>query len=116
MSNADTDSVGEPSKTTINIRLTKSFLEDIDATWQKERYNSRRECMRDALRDTVRHPDPTRESWKEMAAVEHARRTGANETFSREEILGDRWARLGGRQFRGPAKRTYDDLEWGLNA
>ncbi|PSP52020.1 CopG family transcriptional regulator, partial [Halobacteriales archaeon QH_1_68_42] len=42
-----------------------------------------------ALRDAVRHPDLTRESWKEIAAVEHARRTGESETFSREEILDD---------------------------
>ena len=65
------------------------FLEDIDATWQDEGYNSRSEFIREALRDAVRHPDLTRESWKEIAAVEQARRTGESETFSREEILCD---------------------------
>jgi Arc/MetJ-type ribon-helix-helix transcriptional regulator len=80
---------GEPEKTNVNIRLTESFLADIDATWQKEGYNNRSEFIRDALRDAVRHPDLTRESWKEIAAVEHARRTGESETFSREEILDD---------------------------
>lgn len=89
MSNADTDGDGEPSKTNINVRLTESFLEDIDATWREEGYNSRSEFIRDSLRDAVRHPDLTRESWKEIAAVEHARRTGESETFSREEILED---------------------------
>jgi Arc/MetJ-type ribon-helix-helix transcriptional regulator len=88
MSNTDTAS-GDPEKTNINIRLTEMFLEDIDATWQDEGYNSRSEFIREALRDAVRHPDLTRESWKEIAAVEHARRTGESETFSREEILGD---------------------------
>ncbi len=52
--------------------MTETFLEDIDATWRGEGYNSRSEFIRDA----VRHPDLTRESWKEIAAVEHARRTG----------------------------------------
>jgi Arc/MetJ-type ribon-helix-helix transcriptional regulator len=88
MSNTDTAG-GDPEKTNINIRLTEMFLEDIDATWQDEGYNSRSEFIREALRDAVRHPDLTRESWKEIAAVEHARRTGESETFSREEILDD---------------------------
>ncbi|WP_311173084.1 ribbon-helix-helix domain-containing protein [Halobellus ordinarius] len=89
MSGTDTTNGGEPTKTNINIRLTESFLEDIDATWQAEGYNSRSEFIRDALRDAVKHPELTRESWKEIAAVEHARRTGDSETFSREEILAD---------------------------
>lgn len=88
MSNTDT-SKDTPEKTNINIRVTETFLEDIDATWQEEGYNSRSEFIREALRDAVRHPDLTRESWKEIAAVEHARRTGESETFSREEILGE---------------------------
>jgi Arc/MetJ-type ribon-helix-helix transcriptional regulator len=88
MSGTDT-SDGGPEKTNINIRVTETFLEDIDATWQEEGYNSRSEFIRDALRDAVRHPDLTRESWKEIAAVEHARREGESETFSREEILGE---------------------------
>ncbi|PSP77052.1 CopG family transcriptional regulator [Halobacteriales archaeon QH_6_68_27] len=88
MSNTDTTGDG-PEKTNINIRVTETFLEDIDATWREEGYNSRSEFIRDALRDAVRHPDLTRESWKEIAAVEHARRTGESETFSREEILDD---------------------------
>ena len=88
MSDADTDG-SNPEKTNINIRLTESLLADIDATWREEGYNSRSEFVREALRDAVRHPDLTRESWKEIAAVEHARRTGESETFSREEILAD---------------------------
>ena len=88
MSNTDTTSE-DPTKTNINIRLTETFLEEIDATWQEEGYNSRSEFIREALRDAVRHPDMTRESWKEIAAVEHARRTGESESFSREEIVGD---------------------------
>ena len=89
MSDTDTDSGGDPPKTNVNIRLTEAFLDDIDSTWREEGYNSRSEFIRDALRDAVRHPDLTRESWKEIAAVEHARRTGESETFSRAEILGE---------------------------
>lgn len=89
MSDADTNGTNEPEKTNINIRLTETFLEDIDATWTDEGYNSRSEFIREALRDAVRHPELTRESWKEIAAVEHARRTGESETFTRDEILGD---------------------------
>lgn len=89
MSDADTTNGSEPEKTNINIRLTETFLEDIDATWRNQGYNSRSEFVRDALRDAVRHPDMTRESWKEIAAVEHARRTGESETFTRDDILDD---------------------------
>lgn len=89
MSDADTADDGDPEKTNVNIRLTESFLADIDATWREEGYNSRSEFIREALRDAVRHPDLTRESWKEIAAVEHARRTGESESFSREEILAE---------------------------
>jgi metal-responsive CopG/Arc/MetJ family transcriptional regulator len=88
MSNTDTAD-GGPEKTNINIRVTEMFLEDIDATWREEGYNSRSEFIRDALRDAVRHPGLTRESWKEIASVEHARRAGDDESFSREDILGD---------------------------
>ena len=89
MSDTDTNDRSDPEKPNINIRLTESFLEDIDATWREEGYNSRSEFIRDALRDAVKHPDLTRESWKEIAAVEHARRTGESETFDRDEILAD---------------------------
>jgi len=61
------------------------LLEDIGATWADEGYNSRSE----ALRDAVRRPGLTRESWKEIASVEHARRTGDSETVTRDELLND---------------------------
>lgn len=89
MSSTDTDESDGPTKTNINIRLTEALLEDIDATWVDEGYHSRSEFIREVLRDAVRHPELTRQSWKEIAAVEHARRTGESETFSREEILGN---------------------------
>lgn len=89
MSDADTNDRTEREKSTINIRLTESFLEDIDEAWHGEMYNNRSEFIRDALRDVVKHPDLTRETWKEIAAVEHARRTGESETFPRNaSVLG----------------------------
>lgn len=88
MSDTDTPNDG-PEKTNVNIRLTETLLADVDATWREEGYNSRSEFIREALRDAVRHPGLTRESWKGIAAVEHARRTGDSETFSRDEIVGD---------------------------
>jgi len=88
MSDTDTNDRG-PEKTNINIRLTESLLADVDATWRDEGYNSRSEFVRETLRDAVRHPRLTRESWKEIAAVEHARRSGDSETFSRDDILRD---------------------------
>ncbi len=88
MSSTDT-STDEPEKANINIRLIESFLEDVDATWQEEGYNSRSEFVRNALRDAVKHPGLTRESWKEIAAVEYARRTDDSEVFSRDEIRNE---------------------------
>ncbi|PSP28587.1 CopG family transcriptional regulator [Halobacteriales archaeon QH_2_65_14] len=88
MSDTDTNDA-DPEKTNINIRLTEALLADIDAAWRDEGYNSRSEFVREALRDAVRHPELTRESWKEIAAVEHARRAGESETFLRDEILGN---------------------------
>lgn len=88
MSDTDTNA-NDPESTNINIRVTETFLEDIDATWREEGYNSRSEFIREAIRDAVRHPGLSRESWKEIAAVEHARRTGESEVFTREDVLGD---------------------------
>ena len=87
MSDSDTRN-NDPETTNINVRLTESLLSDIDATWREEGYNSRSEFIRESLRDAVRHPELTRKSWKEIAAVEHARRTGESEVFARDEIVG----------------------------
>lgn len=89
MPDTGTDDQSEPGTTSITLRLTESFLNDIDATWREDGYNSRSEFIRHVLRDTVKHPGLTRESWKEIAAVEYARRTDEGETFSREELLAD---------------------------
>lgn len=79
----------EPETTTINIRLTQTFLDDIDATWKKEGYNSRSEFIRDAVRDAVKHPGLTRGAWKDIASTEYARRRGEETAYSREEIVDE---------------------------
>lgn len=88
MSNADSSSSGdEPEKVQINLRVSKAFLEDIDQTWQREGFNSRSEFLRYAARDAIKHPEFSREGWKQIAAGEHALRTGESELVSREDVL-----------------------------
>lgn len=88
MSNADsTGSDDGPEMVQINLRLSKSFLEDIDATWEQEGFNSRSEFLRYAARDAVKHPAFSREGWKQIAASEHERRSGEAEMVSREDVL-----------------------------
>lgn len=86
MANADTNDTQDPEKTNINLRLTESFLEDIDATWREEGFNSRSEFVRFVLRDAVKHPSFTREAWKAIATEEHKLRTGEGEAVSSEEV------------------------------
>lgn len=86
MSGADSGG-GDGSETVqINLRLTKSFLDDIDATWQEEGFNSRSEFIRYATRDAVKHPEFSREGWKQIAASEHELRDGAESLVSRDEV------------------------------
>ena len=59
-----------PDRTTVNIRMTKTFLEDVDGTWKEYGYNSRSEYIRDVLRDAVKHPDFNRADLKAMLASE----------------------------------------------
>jgi metal-responsive CopG/Arc/MetJ family transcriptional regulator len=66
MSETDTS----PDRTTVNIRMVQSFLDDIDATWQELGYNSRSEYVRDVLRDAVKHPEFNRADLKAIAASE----------------------------------------------
>jgi metal-responsive CopG/Arc/MetJ family transcriptional regulator len=66
MSEADTP----PEKTTVNIRMTETFLADVDGTWEDLGYNSRSEFIRDVLRDAVKHPEFNRADLKAMLAGE----------------------------------------------
>lgn len=76
-----------PETVQVNLRLTQAFLNDIDATWKEQGYNSRSEFLRHAARDAVKHPEFSREGWKQIAASEHELRTGEEDLVSREEVL-----------------------------
>ena len=86
MSNAEaTDD--DPEMVQINLRLSRAFLEDIDATWREEGFTSRSAFLRHAARDAVKHPAFSREGWKQIAASERALRSGEGELVSREDVL-----------------------------
>jgi Arc/MetJ-type ribon-helix-helix transcriptional regulator len=59
-----------PEKTTVNIRMTETFLDDVDATWESQGFNSRSEYIRAVLRDALKHPDFNRADLKAMLAGE----------------------------------------------
>lgn len=87
MSGIDTtDGDDDPETVQVNLRLTRAFLEDIDATWKEQGFNSRSEFLRHAARDAVKHPEFSREGWKQVAASEHDLRTGEAELVSRSEV------------------------------
>ena len=87
MSDADVSSGSdEPEKVQINLRLTRAFLDDIDATWKDQGFNSRSEFLRHVARDAVKHPDFSREGWRQIAASEHDLRSGGTELVSREDV------------------------------
>lgn len=88
MSEASSDSGDDgPEMVQINLRLSKAFLDDIDATWEEQGFNSRSEFLRYAARDAVKHPEFSREGWKQIAASEHDLRSGQAELVSREEVI-----------------------------
>lgn len=88
MSDADTGADdGGPETVQINLRLSRAFLEDIDATWEEQGFNSRSEFLRYAARDAVKHPDFSREGWKQIVASEHELRSDRAELVSREEVV-----------------------------
>ena len=83
MSEADTS----PDKTTVNIRMTETFLDDIDGTWEELGYNSRSEFIRDVLRDAVKHPEFDRADLKAMLAGEVDIQEGR--TYSSDEVKAE---------------------------
>ena len=76
-----------PEKTTVNIRITETFLADVDATWEDLGYNSRSEFVRDVLRDAVKHPEFNRADLKAIATSEVDIQEGR--THSSEEIKAE---------------------------
>mgnify|MGYP003851635279 CR=1 FL=1 len=87
MSDAETGDDADPEMVQVNLRVSEAFLEDIDATWREQGFNSRSEFLRYAARDAVKHPEFSREGWKQVAASEHDLRTDRSELVSRDEVL-----------------------------
>ena len=81
------ESSSPPEKTTVNIRITETFLSDVDATWEELGYNSRSEFVRDVLRDAVKHPEFNRADLKAITASEVDIQEGR--THSSEEIKAE---------------------------
>jgi Arc/MetJ-type ribon-helix-helix transcriptional regulator len=86
MSGAGSEASDDPEMTTLTLKVSKGFLDDLDATWRAEDFPSRSEFIRWALRDTVKHPTFSRAGWKDIATSEHQRRTGEGQTYSSDEI------------------------------
>ncbi|MFC6756397.1 MULTISPECIES: ribbon-helix-helix domain-containing protein [Haloarcula] len=88
MPDADTSTGDDgPEMVQINLRLSKAFLDDIDTTWKDQGFNSRSEFLRYAARDAVKHPEFSREGWKQVAASEHDLRSGDAKLVAREEVV-----------------------------
>lgn len=82
-----TEAESPPEKTTVNIRMTETFLEDVDATWEEHGFNSRSEFIRAVLRDALKHPEFNRADLKAMLTSEAEIRAGR--THSSDEIKGE---------------------------
>jgi Arc/MetJ-type ribon-helix-helix transcriptional regulator len=83
MSEATTGNDGEGDIVTVNFKLTESFLEEIDDTWQGRGFNSRSEFIRYTLRDAVEFPTFDRDELVALLEAEADIREG--ETMSAEE-------------------------------
>jgi Arc/MetJ-type ribon-helix-helix transcriptional regulator len=83
MSGATTEGDGEDEIVTVNFKLTESFLEEIDDTWQGRGFNSRSEFIRYTLRDAVEFPTFDRDELVALLAAEEDVRDGR--TMSADE-------------------------------
>jgi metal-responsive CopG/Arc/MetJ family transcriptional regulator len=85
-----------PEKTTVNIRMRESFLEDVDRTWMEHGFNSRSEFVRHVLRDAIKHSEFNRADLKAMLAgeleIREGRTHGSDEVkaeFDVDDVSGD---------------------------
>jgi len=83
MSEAATNDDGGDEIATVNFKLTESFLEQIDDTWQGRGFNSRSEFIRYTLRDAVEFPTFDRDELVALLEAEEDIREGR--TTSAEE-------------------------------
>jgi Arc/MetJ-type ribon-helix-helix transcriptional regulator len=83
MSEAATNDDDGNDIATVNFKLTESFLEQIDDTWQGRGFNSRSEFIRYTLRDAVEFPTFDRDELVALLETEEDIREGR--TTSAEE-------------------------------
>ncbi|WP_256684187.1 ribbon-helix-helix domain-containing protein [Halococcus qingdaonensis] len=68
---------------TVNFKLTQSFLDEIDSTWQGRGFNSRSEFIRYTLRDATEFPTFDRDEL--VALLQAEEDIGEGRTMSAEE-------------------------------
>jgi len=83
MSGATTDDDSDEEIVTVNFKLTRSFLDEIDDTWQGRGFNSRSEFIRYTLRDATEFPTFDRDELVALLEAEEDIREGR--TTSAEE-------------------------------
>lgn len=70
MPEAHTDEDDEDEVVTVNFKVTESFLDEIDGTWQGRGFNSRSEFIRYTLRDAIEFPAFDRDELVALLAAE----------------------------------------------
>ena len=83
MSKATTSGNDENEIVTVNFKVTDSFLDEIDDTWQGRGFNSRSEFIRYTLRDAVEFPTFDRDELIALLEAEEDIRKG--KTMSADE-------------------------------
>jgi Arc/MetJ-type ribon-helix-helix transcriptional regulator len=83
MSGATTGGNGDDEIVTVNFKVTQSFLDEIDGTWQGRGFNSRSEFIRYTLRDAIEFPTFDRDELVALLEAEEDIRQGR--TMSAEE-------------------------------
>ncbi len=68
---------------TVNFKITQSFLDEIDSTWQGRGFNNRSEFIRYTLRDATEFPTFDRDELVALLKAEEDSREGR--TMSAEE-------------------------------
>jgi len=76
MSGTTTSGDGEDEIVTVNFKVTESFLDEIDETWQGRGFNSRSEFIRYTLRDAVEFPTFDRDELVALLEAESDVREG----------------------------------------
>lgn len=83
MSEASTEGDDKDEIVTVNFKVTGSFLDEIDDTWQGRGFNSRSEFIRYTLRDAVEFPTFDRDELVRLLEAEEDIRKG--KTMSADE-------------------------------